>query len=125
MATTSYWQKSTKLPKFKSLRGTVEVDIAIVSGGLTGISAAYMLKRAGKRVALLERDRFLQMDTGHTNAHLTYVTDLRMNELLKRFGEDHARAVMDAGNAAIHQIHEIIHDYRYCKSPTRLTGALN
>jgi glycine/D-amino acid oxidase-like deaminating enzyme/nitrite reductase/ring-hydroxylating ferredoxin subunit len=128
MATTSYWQRTTKLPKFKSLRGTVEVDVAIVGGGLTGISAAYLLKRAGKRVALLERDRFLQVDTGHTTAHLTYVTDLRMNELLKSFSEDHARAVLDAGNAAIHQIHEIIHkekiecDFRW--APAYLYEAL-
>ena len=110
MATQSYWQKTERAAKFKSLRGTVEVDVAIIGGGLTGISAAYMLKGAGKRVALLERDRFLQADTGHTTAHLTYVTDLRTNELLKNFGRDHARAVLDAGNAAIHQIHEIVHE---------------
>jgi glycine/D-amino acid oxidase-like deaminating enzyme len=51
-----------------------------------------------------------------------------MNELLKSFSEDHARAVLDAGNAAIHQIHEIIHkekiecDFRW--APAYLYEAL-
>lgn len=36
------WQNSTRLP-FLTLEGTVEADVAIVGGGLTGVTCAMML----------------------------------------------------------------------------------
>jgi glycine/D-amino acid oxidase-like deaminating enzyme/nitrite reductase/ring-hydroxylating ferredoxin subunit len=102
--TTPYWQTSVTLPRFRSLDRDMRVDVAIVGGGITGITAAYLLKKAGKRVVLLERHRCLQADTGHTTAHLTCVTDTRLSELVKSFGADHACATWDAGLAAIAQI---------------------
>ena len=53
-------------------------------------------------------EEFAAMDTGHTTAHLTYVTDLRLHELVRTFGRDHARATWDAGLAAMNEIHQII-----------------
>jgi glycine/D-amino acid oxidase-like deaminating enzyme/nitrite reductase/ring-hydroxylating ferredoxin subunit len=107
MPTRSYW-KQTQIGEFPALRENIRVDVAVIGAGMTGISAAYLLKRAGRRVALIERDRCAQVNTGNTTAHLTCVTDLRLSELTNRFGRDHAAAVWDAGLAAIHQIHEIV-----------------
>lgn len=59
-------------------------------------------------VALVERDRIGRIDTGHTTAHLTAVTDTRLSDLVEQFGREHARAVWDAGTAAIEQIEEIV-----------------
>jgi glycine/D-amino acid oxidase-like deaminating enzyme/nitrite reductase/ring-hydroxylating ferredoxin subunit len=50
------------------------------------------------------------MDTGSTTAHLSCVVDLPMTSLIKSFGADHARAVWDAGLAAIAQIERISAD---------------
>jgi glycine/D-amino acid oxidase-like deaminating enzyme len=82
-----------------------------VGAGMTGLSAAYLLAKAGKRVVVLERDRCAMTDTGHTSAHLTMVTDVRMTELAKRFGRDHAQAVWDAGLAAIATIDEVVREH--------------
>jgi glycine/D-amino acid oxidase-like deaminating enzyme/nitrite reductase/ring-hydroxylating ferredoxin subunit len=41
---------------------------------------------------------------------LTYVTDPRLSDLVKRFGRDHAQAAWNAGDAAIRQISEIVAD---------------
>jgi glycine/D-amino acid oxidase-like deaminating enzyme/nitrite reductase/ring-hydroxylating ferredoxin subunit len=106
--TTSYWMDSQSLPVYSSLDRDLEVDIAVVGGGITGITTAYLLKRAGRRVALLERRRSASIDTGHTTAHLTCVTDARFSDLVERFGRDHAQAVWDAGLAAIAQIDELV-----------------
>ena len=75
-------------------------------------SPPLLLKKEGRRVFLLDRARLATADTGHTTAHLTCVTDKRLTDLVKTFGDDHARAVWDAGLAAIWQIAEIVRDER-------------
>src|SRR5207253_5550772 len=99
---------SACLPHFDSLASDLEVDVAIIGGGLTGITAAYLLKNAGAKVALIERNRCACCDTGHTTAHLTYVTDERLHRLVKVFGRDAAKAFWEAGASAIDHIFEIM-----------------
>lgn len=110
MNTTPYWSDTATVPEFPKLQGDLTVDVAIIGGGITGITAAYLLRKQGATVAVLERDRFVSRDTGHTTAHLTYVTDKRLSELAKHFGRDHAQAVWDAGAAAMSRIREIAVD---------------
>lgn len=109
--TTSCWIDSAPLPRYPKPHKNHRVDVVVVGGGITGITAAYLLKRAGKTVALLERDRCASMDTGHTTAHLTAVTDKRLRELAHVFGHDAAGAVWDAGRAAIDQIFKLVQDH--------------
>jgi glycine/D-amino acid oxidase-like deaminating enzyme/nitrite reductase/ring-hydroxylating ferredoxin subunit len=104
MDTTSYWIDSASLPRFPKIDQNVEVDVCVIGGGIMGITAAYLLKQAGKNVALVERGRLATIDTGHTTAHLTAVTDLRLQDIAKSFGKEVARATWDAGAAAIDQI---------------------
>lgn len=110
MNTTPYWSDTARSPKFLPLRSDLKVDVAVIGGGIMGVTAAYLLTKAGATVALLERERFAAGETGHTTAHLTCVTDARLYELVKDFGRDHARAAWDAGVAAIGQIHQTIED---------------
>ena len=105
---TSYWQSSAPLPEFPALDRNLHADVVVVGAGMTGISTAYLLKRAGLRVVVLDRARAAYGDTGVTTAHLTCVTDELLQNLVKAFGEDHARAVWDAGLAAMWQIAENI-----------------
>ena len=106
--TTPYWIESAPLPHFAPLDQHEEADVVIVGGGITGLTAAYLLLSAGQTVAVLERRRAVESETGHTSAHLTMVTDLPMTDLVKQFGRDHAQAVWDAGLAAMWQIDEIV-----------------
>src|SRR5438132_10442584 len=98
------------MPRFGKLEHHQHVDVVIVGGGITGLTSAYLLVQAGRSVALLERERCAQIDTGHTSAHLTMVTDKRLTDLVKHFGRDHAQAVWDAGLAAIAQIDKIVQE---------------
>jgi glycine/D-amino acid oxidase-like deaminating enzyme/nitrite reductase/ring-hydroxylating ferredoxin subunit len=108
MKTTPYWFDSVARPTFPSVSRPITVDILVVGAGVTGIISAYLLKKAGLRVALLERERMATRDTGHTTAHLTCVTDIRLHELVKNFGRMAAQATWDAGNAAIDEIQDIV-----------------
>ena len=86
--------------------------MVVVGGGITGVTAAYLLKRDGKRVALLEKERIGSGMTGQTSAHLTFVTDLRLTELVKRFGDEAARLTWGAGRAAIDFIERACQEHR-------------
>src|SRR5436305_4415960 len=108
MDTRSRWLASNPLPAFPRLEKALTVDVAVLGGGIMGVTAAWLLKRAGLKVALLERDRLGQADTGHTTAHLTYVTDARLSQLVSTFGRDHAEAAWDANNAGLQFIQETV-----------------
>jgi len=94
--------------KFPALSRDMTFDAVVVGGGVAGVTTAYLMKRAGLKVALVERGRCAQGETSHTTAHLAAVTDFTFCELTKKFGSSHAQAIWDAGFAAIHQIDENI-----------------
>lgn len=101
--TLPYWTESVSIPTFGLLSRDLDVDVVVIGAGITGLTTAYLLAFAGKSVALLERDRCGQIDTGHTTAHLTMVTDVRLKELEARFGRTRAgrvgrRSRRDRGN---------------------------
>ena len=106
MNTKSVW-RNAQLPRFPKVSIAQQFDVVVIGGGITGLTAAYLLKRAGKTVCVLERDRIGGGDTGQTTAHLAYVTDSRLQELVKHFGKDEARLAWQGGMAAIDVIEAI------------------
>lgn len=109
--TSPYWQTSATFPVFAKLAANISTDVVVVGGGVTGLTAAYLLAKAGEHVVVLERDRCARIDTGHTSAHLTMVTDASVSELDRRFGRTHAQAVWDAGLAAMAQVDQIVREH--------------
>ena len=108
--TTPYWIGSAPMPRFPALSRDERADVVVVGAGVTGLTAAYLLTKAGRSVVVLERDRPVERDTAHTSAHLTMVTDEWLSDLAGTFGRDHAQAAWDAGLAAIGQIDAIVRD---------------
>ncbi len=100
----SYWESSSSVPRYPSLDRNLDVDVVVIGAGITGMTAAYLLKRAGRTVAVVDRGRLGGVDSTRTTAHVTCVPDGDFAELVKRFGRDHARAAIDAGLAALVEI---------------------
>ena len=87
------------------------VDVAIIGGGLAGISIATYLKEAGKSVAVLEARRIGQGVTGNTTAKVTALHGLVYDKLIGNFGEEKARAYADANKAAIAEVRRRVGDF--------------
>jgi glycine/D-amino acid oxidase-like deaminating enzyme/nitrite reductase/ring-hydroxylating ferredoxin subunit len=97
----SYWVASTPRTSYPPLAGDVEADVAVVGGGITGLTVASLLQREGLRVVLVEHDRVASGASGYNTAKLTSGHHLVYEHLLKRFGERKTRLYAEANEAAI------------------------
>jgi glycine/D-amino acid oxidase-like deaminating enzyme/nitrite reductase/ring-hydroxylating ferredoxin subunit len=104
----SYWNDSSSMSRFPAIDRNLTVDVAVIGAGITGLTAAYLLKRAGLSVAVIDRGRCGGVDSSRTTAHVTCVTDANLSALVDTFGRDGAWAAWDAGLAAIEQIDRIV-----------------
>lgn len=108
----SLWIDTSPGTEYSSLRGDVEADVAIVGGGITGITAAYLLAREGKSVVLVEKGRIAMSETGHTTAHIVESTDADYRDLIKDHGEEGARLDTEAIRSAISLIGSLVEELR-------------
>ncbi|QAV25559.1 FAD-dependent oxidoreductase [Neobacillus thermocopriae] len=104
----SYWIQSTTVPSFSTLAQSLHVDVAIIGGGITGITTAYLLAREGVRVAVVEANRLCHGTTGHTTAKITAQHDLIYHKLISHVGEENARKYYEANEKALHAIIHIV-----------------
>lgn len=104
----SYWLASAKLPVYGPLERSVTTDIAVIGGGIAGITTAYLLAKAGKRVALATAGKLLGGTTGYTTAKVTAQHDLIYAEYIGHFGEMKARLYYDANMEGLRFIRDTI-----------------
>jgi glycine/D-amino acid oxidase-like deaminating enzyme len=104
----SIWNELKKPKKYQSLKKNLSVDVAIIGGGIAGINCAYMLKKRGYSVAVIEKNEIGQGTTAKTTAKITYGHGLIYNFLLKKFGFKKAKQYANANNIAIDKYEDII-----------------
>jgi glycine/D-amino acid oxidase-like deaminating enzyme/nitrite reductase/ring-hydroxylating ferredoxin subunit len=100
----SPWAETAPLPGFPPLERDLDADVAVVGGGITGLTLAALCAESGRRVVLLERNRLGSGTTGRTTAHLTAGLDVEYKTLVSRFGEEHARRVIESVQRSIDEI---------------------
>lgn len=105
--TKSYWLEENQKSAYPPLEGEQVFDVAVIGAGITGLTAAYLLKTSGMRVALIEKHEVACAESGHTTAHLTSIIDTRYHQLAKDFGWDHVRLVHQSSVTAIKKIAEL------------------
>ncbi|QLK26511.1 FAD-dependent oxidoreductase [Natrinema zhouii] len=106
----SLWLATTPTTEYEPLEDGLEVDVAVIGGGITGLTAAIELREAGRSVAVLESDRIVESTTGHTTAKLTSQHGLIYDTLVSQFGERKARQYADANEAAIDYVEQRIEE---------------
>ncbi|GAA1496818.1 FAD-dependent oxidoreductase [Paeniglutamicibacter kerguelensis] len=104
----SLWVATGGTTEYPGLRGDVEVDVAVIGGGIAGLTAALALKRAGRTVAVVETARVGTGVTGHTTGKVTSLQRLAYTELRDRHGTETARAYGQANEAALGHIADTV-----------------
>ena len=67
----SIWSQTCELTKRPALSKDIEVDVAVIGGGMAGILTAWQLERAGVRTVVLEADKIGGGQTKNTTAKIT------------------------------------------------------
>jgi glycine/D-amino acid oxidase-like deaminating enzyme/nitrite reductase/ring-hydroxylating ferredoxin subunit len=105
---TSYWLASTEDTNYPALNQDINVNAAIIGGGMAGILTAKLLKDSGLNVAVLEVNKIVQGTTGHTTAKITSQHSLIYYKIQSQMGIEMARQYAEANETAIHTISKII-----------------
>jgi glycine/D-amino acid oxidase-like deaminating enzyme/nitrite reductase/ring-hydroxylating ferredoxin subunit len=120
----SIWTATVALPQFTPLEQNIHADVCIVGAGIAGLTTAYLLARAGRRVAVLDDGPIASGMTMATTAHITNMLDDRYFEVEKLHGREGARLAADSHTAAIDRIETIVRQERIDCDFTRLDGYL-
>ena len=94
--------ESARIPRVNGLEG----DVIVIGAGVTGLTAALLLKRAARRVIVLDARPLKESESCRTTAHLTEVPDTRLSVLVKRFGIDDTRLLIEGQRLAIGHIEQ-------------------
>jgi glycine/D-amino acid oxidase-like deaminating enzyme/nitrite reductase/ring-hydroxylating ferredoxin subunit len=108
----NYWSATSNEPDFPKLAGDLAVDVAIIGGGIVGITTARVLKDLGKTVAVVEALRVGHQVTGQSTAKVTTQHKLIYHSLERKFGEARARLYAEAQQTALREIDDFIESHR-------------
>ncbi|MFH9294803.1 FAD-dependent oxidoreductase [Streptomyces sp. NPDC017520] len=104
----SYWMDTTDAPPYPRLTEDIAVDVAVVGGGIAGLSTAWELARAGRRVAVLEADRIASGVTGYTTAKVSALHSLVYDRLRRAHGAEAARLYAGSQLDAVERLAAIV-----------------
>lgn len=124
MSTISLWDTTADVPRFDPLRQDTDADVCIVGGGIAGVTTAWLLAKAGRRVVLLERATIGAGASGRTTAHLSNALDDRYARLEQLHGADVTRLAAESHTAAINRIEAIVAEEEIDCGFERLDGYL-
>ena len=105
----SLWIETTKKElNLKQLEKDEKTEICVIGAGIFGLTTAYYLTLAGKKVTVIEKGDIGEKVSGNTTGKITSQHVLFYNHLISDYGEEYARKYLEANEDAIKNIKEII-----------------
>jgi glycine/D-amino acid oxidase-like deaminating enzyme/nitrite reductase/ring-hydroxylating ferredoxin subunit len=106
-AAQSLWLDTAEASSYPPQTGALRTDIAVLGGGIAGLTAALLLKRDGARVAVIEAARVGSGVTGCTTAKVSALQQTIYRALRRRHGKDGARVYAQASAASVEMVASI------------------
>ena len=104
-----YWHTTTRMPDDSNLAPLPEnVDVAVIGGGYTGLSAARTLAKAGATAAVLEANTIGWGASSRNGGMVLTGLKLGMGTVQKRYGREIARRLFQTSLDSIDTVEQIV-----------------
>jgi glycine/D-amino acid oxidase-like deaminating enzyme/nitrite reductase/ring-hydroxylating ferredoxin subunit len=103
-AAQSLWLDTAPSAEYPRLEGDLDVDVAVLGGGVAGLTAALLLRRDGARVAVLEAGRVGSGVTSCTTAKVSALQATIYSTIGQRNGEEAAAVYAEASLAGVERL---------------------
>ena len=106
----SLWQKDNYDKNLKSVEENLNTDILIIGAGITGVTLAYNLLNSNKDVILIDRNKFFNEVTAKSTGKLTYLQDLKYQDIENIYDFDTAKKYYESQKDAIKLVKKNVKD---------------
>ncbi len=98
------WTATAEATAYAKLKHSGSMDVAIIGAGIVGLTAAYLLTRAGMSVAVLEARKIGRQVTGRSTAKVTAQHTLIYRHLIDSIGINQTQLYAEANRSGVEQI---------------------
>jgi glycine/D-amino acid oxidase-like deaminating enzyme/nitrite reductase/ring-hydroxylating ferredoxin subunit len=104
------WLATAAPTAYDRLDDHLDVDVAVIGGGIAGVTTALLCKRRGASVALLERGVIAGGATGSTTAKVSALQQTKCSDIRSIHGERGAEAYAQASLAALDEMDALVRE---------------
>src|SRR5436305_4050811 len=109
---TSLWVDTAPETDYPVLTPGLHVDVAVLGGGIAGLTTALLLKRDGVKVAVVEAGRVGGGVTAYTTAKVTSLHGIQYQSVASSFGDDGASAYAEANEAGLERVADFVDELK-------------
>ncbi|HEV2062569.1 MAG TPA: FAD-dependent oxidoreductase [Solirubrobacteraceae bacterium] len=110
-ATDSLWIDTAPATAHPPLERDLEVDVAVIGGGIAGVTTALFCKQDGLRVALLEKGVVAGAATGMSTAKASVLQESLLAQVRSTAGRDALLAYAHANVAALERMDALVREH--------------
>lgn len=108
----SLWQATSAFPDpFPQFDGETEVDVAIIGGGFSGLSAAHTLASRGRHPVVLEANPIGWGGSGRNGGVITAKYRMSFPYIAKHFGLDTSKQMHHLAHSAVEKVQALVDEY--------------
>lgn len=96
MKTQPIWNEKSLEIHFSALEHDIEVDVAIIGAGITGITTAELLKNRGLKIAVLESRKVGIGTSGQSTGNLYTLTEYLNNEIQDKYDLETVKKILES-----------------------------
>ncbi len=111
MHTKSIWNEFASMHSYPSLDNDITADVAIIGGGITGVSTAHLLAQNGMKVVVLEQMKVGGGTTSHSTGNLYSTVDKNLSQFHNKYDTEVIKKIVASRSAALDQIEAWVDKY--------------